>query len=809
MSTTRKIHLRLEYDGRVLHEIDASEISSELTVGRADDNAWVLPEQDKSAHRHHALLRRRRNGDVLVVACDRRKGQGRLFYLGKEVQEHLLRGGDIVSIGDSKLVAEEAATAAIRSGSLPCHQLEQLSGEQKGRTYRIEKGVFRIGSAPECECCIQDSLVSKLHAVIEVQLDGSCRIKDNHSRNGTAVNGVPLREEHAKVGRMLKDGDVVTVAYVELKFWDKNVVHVRSHLLLKLCAVVATLALALGGYFACQSVMPNAQTLLKRAEAFAKAGDFASAEQLLAQAREARGAELEVKQLGKLEENLVLWKDTTKTWQDVKSMLNEALKDKRAFYDLCVNDDFISKCKKLAEPPNDKWSWSPSAGSRARVNVEALAGLLSSNQGAKQALSASWSEKDLRKWLNKLEAAINACPRDDTSEDFLPAVREIAENTQEGIKEVLYLCDSVSKTMEDYRSLEDTDKVIRELKEILARAEKEKELREAQGWPASGLGVDRCRDYLEPMERIRECNSLLQESYEALAQCDFEVFYTKISAADDAIPRELPSEVETVKKCLESEIALLSDLVKDLEIKVRNVVAFFKDDNSKKLLEHLFAPATTEAVLRCDCLEFCMRDELSEYGRVLGCKEFYGFLTKPADGVQVPPDVSDEEKWPQELYQVSRLIKNRPEDFVKYWGNSKNEDMKEKLLGVLPKENRLVELKAEAEEILKRRDIYLRELYGIFQDEHDTRRGILAGGIVCCLMTDQFSTADIPLDREQLYMEVGKAIANLRKELNRQESDGSRTPEEAQAFDDEYYLRAIPGDTKLTRIWNEKHPLEP
>ena len=61
-----------------------------------------------------------------------------------------------------------------------------------------------------------------------------CYVKDNSSRNGIKINGTRQNEEAALTGQMLKDGDIVSVAYVDFRFWDRNVQHVRANIAQKI-----------------------------------------------------------------------------------------------------------------------------------------------------------------------------------------------------------------------------------------------------------------------------------------------------------------------------------------------------------------------------------------------------------------------------------------------------------------------------------------------------------------------------------------------------------------------------------------------
>ena len=86
----------------------------------------------------------------------------------------------------------------------------------RGRLHEHELGVFtRIGRHPEQDMQILDRVVSKEHAHIERQPDGSYAVRDNGSRNGTFVNGVIVQGS-----RRLQNADRITVGSTEIVYHE-------------------------------------------------------------------------------------------------------------------------------------------------------------------------------------------------------------------------------------------------------------------------------------------------------------------------------------------------------------------------------------------------------------------------------------------------------------------------------------------------------------------------------------------------------------------------------------------------------------
>ncbi|MDP2344086.1 MAG: FHA domain-containing protein [Deltaproteobacteria bacterium] len=86
------------------------------------------------------------------------------------------------------------------------------AGRFKGKTFELSAGTFTIGRSPECTLCLADDQgASRVHTKIYAEGD-SWFVADNDSRNGTLLNGKPVRTSG------LGAGDVVTVSTCELRF---------------------------------------------------------------------------------------------------------------------------------------------------------------------------------------------------------------------------------------------------------------------------------------------------------------------------------------------------------------------------------------------------------------------------------------------------------------------------------------------------------------------------------------------------------------------------------------------------------------
>ncbi|MBP1583166.1 MAG: FHA domain-containing protein, partial [Victivallales bacterium] len=180
LKSKKDLQIRLEHEGKVLYEVSASEITSEITIGRAQDSTWCIPPTDRSASNKHAAIIRKR-GNLIVVDRGSRNG---IYFQGAKVPEHKLSAGDQVGIGDCRLYVEQPNAKDVNGPEREFNQLEQLNGELKGTIYKLDKQLVRIGSASDCEIILNDNLVSHFHASIEQKSDGGSWIRDLGSRNG-------------------------------------------------------------------------------------------------------------------------------------------------------------------------------------------------------------------------------------------------------------------------------------------------------------------------------------------------------------------------------------------------------------------------------------------------------------------------------------------------------------------------------------------------------------------------------------------------------------------------------------------------
>jgi pSer/pThr/pTyr-binding forkhead associated (FHA) protein len=205
----------------------------DYTIGRQEGNTIRLTERNVS--RTHGRVRRTRNGsgrDAFVLE-DLRSYNG-LFVNGLRVAHTQdLQHGDLIQIGDYRIVLQDDAVAAIEtipaSGTDPSdakatipivpgyrgqtlterpNRLVQLVGPTPGVEYPLDRERMTIGRAEDASISVNHNSVSRLHCEVHALGDGRFEIVDKGSSNGVRVNAVELRRSIIEAGDVIELGDV-------------------------------------------------------------------------------------------------------------------------------------------------------------------------------------------------------------------------------------------------------------------------------------------------------------------------------------------------------------------------------------------------------------------------------------------------------------------------------------------------------------------------------------------------------------------------------------------------------------------------
>ena len=304
--------LRLEFNDRVVHEIDVKEMTGEIIIGRSSSCTWSVPKEDKLASSKHVSLTRK-GKSVLLKDLESTNGT---FFKGKRVSSHKLSEGDKVGVGNCILYAAPDSGSSKKRHS----ELLVLSGKERNKKKKLLPPKFTIGSDPSSNLVFLDMLVSRNHAVIEIHDDDRCWLKDLNSKNGTTVNGVPLRSEKE---RLLKDGDKISFSQMEVEFHDGAVVRTSSHAWLRIFIIVLTVILAVGSYNLYKRLQPSADLYVAETRKLAAREQFSDAIAMLSKAESAHNAAAQQVEILQLRRLIALWRRTSGKWYETRSLLSK------------------------------------------------------------------------------------------------------------------------------------------------------------------------------------------------------------------------------------------------------------------------------------------------------------------------------------------------------------------------------------------------------------------------------------------------------------------------------------------------------
>lgn len=220
MSDPQSLDLRLvvKRHGLILDERPVDK--PVLSVGRDPECDIVL--DDPATSRRAAELRLEEDG-LWVVDAGSLDG---IRVADEVVERRRMRPGEEVEIGsftleihgDEEAVSAAEATVVMGSG------VEEKEGDKTvvlsalrprvalllpdGSRRDLEPGTVVLGRGADCDVVLDSSAVSKRHAEIRVEEDGTARVRDLGSTNGTQVNGEAVEESE------LGDGDTLELADV-------------------------------------------------------------------------------------------------------------------------------------------------------------------------------------------------------------------------------------------------------------------------------------------------------------------------------------------------------------------------------------------------------------------------------------------------------------------------------------------------------------------------------------------------------------------------------------------------------------------
>ncbi len=773
LKSKKELQVRLEHEGKVLYEISASEISSEITIGRAQDSTWCIPPTDRSASNKHAAIIKKR-GSLVVVDRGSRNG---IYFQGAKVSEHKLSAGDQVGIGDCRLYADYPSIGAGNGPEREFNQLEQLNGEKKGTIYKLDKPTIRLGSASDCDIVLNDSVVSHFHATIEQKSDGGSWIRDLGSRNGTQVNGTPMSGSANDSGRLLKDGDVITISYIELKYWDKYAVHVRSHWILKTITVILTIAVFLTGYNLWQSARPTAKKEIDMARECARQCNFAAARVHLDNATTAQQADRYRAERKELSSQVDQWEDTVKKWAEVKQLLKEK--------------KWISANKILSPMLSqnmEMWRWNDTEANEAKNEALAVKQVIDAYLEGRSVLEDEESSLErLERSASGLSAQVAALQR--KAPDFCTELMVYSSDIEKELNLTTNSLRMIEKRLQELDALEKLTDVVCELEKIRDDAKTHVDERANAKQRYSTKPLRMAKDVLEPLYKLQKAKNVLDGNIAAVASLQF----AKKS-------RELP--LPTVEECtvypvMADKRLLIEKLFKQLDedsLQLERIVTAL-DKSGMKLgmmppcLAGLSDPKCIDAALSCDCFAYPIpkwsrKEPIGEYDKILGVEVFVDFLSQLPG--EFDSSILEDRPFIPDIFSA-RSLYNYLETLLAFLEKDTMNMIKQQ-----KNENKVMELALAVDDVLMQRDALVQQLVERF-NASEKRDGVIAGGMALLLAKPKKLSEDFPEQVQTKYRRIRQKILAM--------EEGEKTPEQIIENRKKILEIGMPGDSLVKQAW--------
>lgn len=127
----------------------------------------------------------------------------------------------------TRMLDAEEVLIAEQQTVMPYHRFLVISKKGFGKEYLVDRSEITVGRSGDSSITLDDQTVSSIHATIRIE-GNDCVLRDMNSKNGTFVNGSPIREEY-----VLQEGDEIKIGAFKFKFIHKDTVISREALLLE------------------------------------------------------------------------------------------------------------------------------------------------------------------------------------------------------------------------------------------------------------------------------------------------------------------------------------------------------------------------------------------------------------------------------------------------------------------------------------------------------------------------------------------------------------------------------------------------
>lgn len=752
--------IRLEYKGSVIHETEAEAIASDISIGRSRSCTWSVPDDDRHLSSVHLVLYRD-HGQIWVREPEPSSKNGSYVHGERLKKPVRLKTGDRVTFGPCVLFVGENRAAGLAK-VVP--EIIVLTGNSRGQSRKIQPPGLTIGSDPKSGLVLLDELVSRAHTEIMLKADGTCWIRDLASKNGTSVNGMPLRESKE---RLLKDGDRIGIAHLELRFQDGTTQRSGRRVLINLIVLGITLAAIGGIYWLIQRGKPSAVRYVAAAQGFAERGEFHQALAELLKADSARDA-------GSMGEIIASKRREIGDWQSTESLWKDA--------QLAIQEGAWSTASRalgaLDARSADAWRWSKESET-ARQECRDVKRLLDATARARTLMAlADWGNVTPAMILAEMRAPLQLA--EEQAQDYLTNL--VAES-----KTVLSTVEEMTRDDASFdTALGGLTNWPPALKQAVAMLGTVKQSRNQRLKLRAEMLVEPLNGLAAGLDQLTQCTQLARDArFDELSRATI----TLPSKADILLDSRLGVAWDSLRFSfdnLKRQGADLAFMVKRMDVCKAELKGVGSVDQLWRLDGNL------QKVLGCDALElrYSVKKEdrpLGEYDRYLGLDQFYEFLR--AGGNKGGLSVGNDADSSRPLLAITTDLFDAAQKLKDYTSRDETQWLRGGALSGQAE---------EAESLLAIRDGLLTALL----DEASRvggRRGVIAAGIVLWLspVSKAQTVTNAPVD-VWVSREV-KALTDQVRRLSRNYEEGS--VQDQMDIREKVLQVGLPGDRDVKRMW--------
>ena len=749
------LRIILEHAGAPLYELNTSEYTKEIIIGRGMDCSWTLDGIDSSASTKHAVISKRKN-NFYITDLGSRNG---IYFQNKRIKERKLVLGDRISLGECTISVDLIEEKNKRVSQF--HRLEYMDAKGHRTTIAVNKPQMLIGSSPDCDIIFQNQLISSQHAELLLRSDGSCWIKDLNSRNGTSVNGMELTMDGE---RMLQDNDIINIAYLEIRFLDASVEHHESKLWSTVITLAITVLVIMAGYIGYMKLTPNSEQILQMAVTEINNGHFDKAKSLLDSSARAEGSENTKYERERLTRKIKLQENVIAMWESVQGDL-----EIRNYYRA------VQKLSSMNLDDLNAWTWPQGASEKQKAVV------------TKKLLDTCSSSSAILKNEQASIEEVKMC-RDELVQVISEASQVEMASLAQAIKDAQPLLRHVEKTLNDDNELRATLSLLSnrqpDYQAIITRLQK---ISKESGGPVKA----RAEKTLPAILTLHRETQRMLVMVDKVGEMDFESVNVFSLDLPERIDWATEKNIGSLKRNLIETVERFKDVSLQLSLLYKNLVnkGVVIGKNIPDL-ESFLNNKNLEALYAFDSLNMPLPKNSRQipsgkYDELLGIEFFYDYVSNIH--TQSMTLHVDELPFKPRLYNAREIILEI-EKFIRFANMDENQWFNRgQFANYLEHCQKILSLRDKIiEEQLKRNAVT------------GSREFIVSRGIASYLLPDGEKQRTLSKEVEQSFSIFKRDILKLTREYN------IAMPEDALKIRGQIIKTGLPGDPIVKKMWQQR-----